>query len=83
MIKIKKILFILLLVVASLNSSSATITDGLFITIGDKAVTISDIVKEIKLIIILNMGLLENNVFTELFKEVFTKIFAKKVLNLT
>jgi peptidyl-prolyl cis-trans isomerase SurA len=81
-IKIKKILFILLLVVASLNSSSATITDGLFITIGDRAVTKSDIVKEIKLILILNNMTYSDEKREELQNMAVKSIIKKTVKNI-
>jgi len=53
-IKIKKIFIAILISLISLTKVGAAIQDGLFITIGDKAITKSDIVNEIKVILILN-----------------------------
>ena len=54
MIKIKKIFIAILISLIGLTKVSAGIQDGLFIAIGDKAITKSDIVNEIKVILILN-----------------------------
>ena len=52
--KIKKILCLILILIASPLSANAKIEDGLFITVGNKAITKSDIVNEIKILLILN-----------------------------
>ena len=52
--KIQKIFLILSFVLFNLTNANSTIKDGLFITIGDKAITSLDIVNEIKVILILN-----------------------------
>ena len=54
MIKIKKILIVTLFFVISVAKGNAEIKDGLFLTVGSKAITKSDIVNEIKIILILN-----------------------------
>jgi len=60
-IKIKKILIVTLILVISLAKGNAEIKDGLFLTVGSKAITKSDIVNEIKIILILNnMGYSED-----------------------
>jgi peptidyl-prolyl cis-trans isomerase SurA len=52
--KIQKIFLILSFVLFNLTNVNSAIKDGLFITIGDKAITSLDIVNEIKVILILN-----------------------------
>ena len=54
MIKIKKTFIIILISVISFAKVNAEIKDGLFLTVGNRAITKSDIVSEIKLILILN-----------------------------
>ena len=54
MIKIKKIFFLLLFLLACINKANTDISDGLHMTVGDKPITKSDIVDEIKIILILN-----------------------------
>ena len=55
MIKIKKIIITLFIcLISNSNVYAETIEDGLFIIVGNKAITKSDIVDEIKLILILN-----------------------------
>ena len=54
MINIKKIIFVLLLSFICLTKGNAVIKDSLFATVGNKAVTHSDIVNEIKTILILS-----------------------------
>tara|TARA_B100000700_G_C14964562_1_gene818226 strand:+ start:12 stop:953 length:942 start_codon:yes stop_codon:yes gene_type:complete len=53
-IKIKKIFILFLICLASLSKVNAEIKDSLFITVGDRAITQSDIVDEIKIILILS-----------------------------
>jgi len=53
-IKIKKIFFLLIFLFASIINVSAEIKDGIFMTIGDRPITKSDLVDEIKIILILN-----------------------------
>ena len=54
MIKAKKIFFLILISLICIVKVNAKIEDALFITVGDKAITKSDIVDEIKIILILN-----------------------------
>jgi len=53
-IKIKKIVFFILIILVLPIKVNAEIKDGLFATVGNKAITKSDIVDEIKIILILN-----------------------------
>ena len=52
--KIKKIIFFILLSLLCIEKVNAQIKDSLFITVGNKPITKSDIVNEIKIILILN-----------------------------
>jgi len=52
--KIKKIIFFIFLSLICIEKVNAQIKDSLFITIGNKPITKSDIVNEIKIILILN-----------------------------
>jgi peptidyl-prolyl cis-trans isomerase SurA len=52
--KIKKIIFLVLISFICIEKGNAEISDSLFMTIGNKPITKSDIVNEIKLILILN-----------------------------
>ena len=54
MINIKKLIFVIILSFLYLTKSDAVIKDSLFATVGNKAITHSDIVDEIKIILILN-----------------------------
>jgi len=53
-IKIKKILLIILFLLLGLERATTEITDSLFMTVGDKPITKSDLVDEIKIILILS-----------------------------
>jgi peptidyl-prolyl cis-trans isomerase SurA len=53
-IKIKKIIILFFILILSVAKTNATIQDSIFATVGSKAVTQSDIVKEIKIILILS-----------------------------
>jgi len=53
-IKIKIILIIFLISISGLDKSLAKIKDGILISVGNKVITKSDIVNEIKIILILN-----------------------------
>ena len=54
MIKFKKILIIILFTICALNKSVAEIKDGILISVGNKVITKSDVLNEIKVILILN-----------------------------
>ncbi len=51
---LKKIIPAILILLISISQSNSIIKDSLFVTIGNKAVTHSDIVREIKIILIVN-----------------------------
>jgi len=53
-IKIKKIFLLAFFLLISVEKTTANITDSIFMTIGDKPITQSDLVDEIKIILILN-----------------------------
>ena len=50
----KKILLLFILLLTTVEKANSEISDGLFMTIGDKPITKSDVVNEIKIILILN-----------------------------
>ena len=52
--KLKKIFFLVLFLLISIEKANAEISDSVFMTIGNKPITKSDIVDEIKIILILN-----------------------------
>jgi peptidyl-prolyl cis-trans isomerase SurA len=52
-IKIKKIIYLVLILIACANKTTGEISDGLFMTIGNKPITKSDVRNEIKLLLIL------------------------------
>ena len=54
MIKIKKIFFLFLFLLINIEKTNAEISDSLFMTIGNKPITQSDLVNEIKIILILS-----------------------------
>ena len=54
MIKLKKIIFILILSSLFISKGHTVIKDSIFATVGNKAITRSDIINEIKIILILN-----------------------------
>ena len=54
MINLKKTIIIILLLLLTISKGNGEIKDALLATIGDKPVTKSDIVNEIKIILLLN-----------------------------
>ena len=50
----KKIIVIIFIAFFCLNESKAIIKDSLYVTVGNKAITQSDIIEEIKMILLLN-----------------------------
>ena len=54
MIHIKKIIYTIIILTVFLTNGKTEIKDSLFATIGNKAITRSDIINEIKVILILN-----------------------------
>ena len=75
MINIKKIFFLIILLIISFTKVNAVIDDGMFITIGNKAITKSDIVNEIKIILLLN-----NKVYSSSNKEELREIAITTIL---
>ena len=61
MIKIKKIFFLVLFLLINIEKTNAEISDSLFMTIGNKPITHSDLVDEIKIILILIVHLFLSN----------------------
>ena len=68
MIKIKKIFISILITLVSLSNANAEIKDGLFVVVGNKAITKSDIVNEIKIILLLNNMSYSNDMKDQLRK---------------
>ena len=64
MIKLQKKIFILIFAFFLTAESKAAIIDKIFATVGDKVITRSDVINEIKTILILN-----NQIYTEDIKE--------------
>ena len=54
MTKLKKIIFVLIVSFLFVNAGNAVIKDSIFATVGNKVITKSDIINEIKIILILN-----------------------------
>ena len=54
MIKILRISFLFIILIFCASKGNTAIKDGLFATVGDKAITFSDIENEVKLILILS-----------------------------
>jgi len=75
MIKLKKIIFFILLSLIFIEKTNAGISDALFMTVGNKPVTKSDIVNEIKIILILN-----NESYSEEKREVLQQIAVKQLI---
>ena len=76
---LKKIFFSILLTIIFIEKSHAVISDALFMTIGDKAVTQSDIVAEIKTLLILNNESYSQDKRDQLHKIAVNSIIKRKV----
>ena len=72
MIKIKKIFFLVLFLLINIEKTNAEISDSLFMTIGNKPITQSDLVDEIKIILILN-----NESYSDEKKDILHKLAVK------
>ena len=91
MINIKKTFFVILIYLSCIIESYSSIKDGLFATVGSKAITRSDIVNEIKTILILsgqnystqNAQQLENVAINSTIKRIVKQIEVEKYDNLT
>ena len=77
MINIKKIIIIIIISSFYLAESNAVIKDSLYVTVGDKAITRSDIVNEIKIMLILN-----NQSFSEEKKEYLQSVAIRSVIKI-
>ena len=75
MINIKKIIIIIIISSFYLAESNAVIKDSLYVTVGDKAITRSDIVNEIKIMLILN-----NQSFSEEKKEYLQSVAIRSII---
>ena len=52
--KIIKLIFLIIITFANIEKASSSISDSLFMTVGNKPVLQSDIVNEIKILLVLN-----------------------------
>ena len=75
MIKIKKIFLLAFFLLISVEKTTANITDSIFMTIGDKPITQSDLVDEIKIILILN-----NQSYSDEKREVLHELAIKSTI---
>jgi len=74
-IKIKKIILLILIPLLFAERTNAEISDSIFMSIGDKPITKSDIVNEIKIILILN-----NESYTDDKREQLHEVAVKSVV---
>tara|TARA_B100000029_G_scaffold491029_1_gene550713 strand:- start:94 stop:1035 length:942 start_codon:yes stop_codon:yes gene_type:complete len=74
-IKIKKIIFIFLIFILFTEKTISEINDSLFLTVGNRAITKSDIVNEIKIILILN-----NESYSEDKRDRLHKMAVKQII---
>ena len=80
MIKIKKIIFLALIpLLICIEKGNAEIKDSLFMTIGNKAIVQSDIVNEIKILLILNNESYSDDIRDKLQKSAVKSIINRKV----
>ncbi len=77
--KINKIIFFIFLSLITVEKSFAEIKDKLFMTIGDKAITASDIVNEIKIILILNNQAYNDEIKDKLHKLAINSIIKRNI----
>jgi hypothetical protein len=75
---IKKPFFLVLFLLISIEKVNAEISDGLFMTVGNKPITKSDLVNEIKIILILN-----NESYSEEKRDRLHKIAVKSIIKRT
>ena len=75
MINIKKIIAFLIISLLSISGSYAKIEDAIYATVANKAITHSDIINEIKIILILN-----GQMYSEDRKEILEKMAIKSVV---
>ena len=77
--KIKKIVLVILISLICLEKANTEIRDSLFMTIGDKAIAQSDIVNEIKILLILNNESYSDEKREELHKLSIQSIIKRKI----
>jgi len=73
--KIKKIIFVILISLIFIGEGNSEINDSLFMTIGNRGITQSDIVNEIKILLILN-----NESYTEEKRDKLQKIAVNSII---
>ena len=74
----KKIFFCFIISLILLTTGNTTIKDSIFATVGDKAITRSDIINEIKIILILN-----NQTYSEEIKEQLDRTAIQSIIKRT
>ena len=77
--KIKKIILVILISLICLEKANTEISDSLFMTIGDKAIAQSDIVNEIKILLILNNESYSDEKREELHRVSVQSIIKRKI----
>jgi peptidyl-prolyl cis-trans isomerase SurA len=77
-IKIRKIFFLVLFLLINIEKTNAEISDSLFMTIGNKPITQSDLVDEIKIILILN-----NESYSDEKKDILHELAVKSTIKRT
>ena len=77
--KIKKIVLLILISLICLEKANTEISDSLFMTIGDKAIAQSDIVNEIKILLILNNESYSDGKMDELHRVSVQSIIKRKI----
>ena len=79
MINIKKTIFIFVITLLFLSKANAVIKDALFATVGNKAITQSDIINEVKTILILNGQAFSENQRTQIESAAIKSIIKRTV----
>ncbi len=79
MINIKKTIFIFVITLLFLSKANAIIKDALFATVGNKAITQSDIINEVKTILILNGQAFSENQRTQIESAAIKSIIKRTV----
>ena len=77
--KIKKIFFLILITLISIENVIAEINDSLFMTIGNEAIPQSDVVNEIKILLILNNESYSEEKREQLQKTAINSIIKRKI----
>ena len=79
MINIKKIIFLVLISFICLEKANTEIKDALYMTVGNKAVTQSDIINEMKIILILNKQSYSDSKKEQLHKSAVNSIITRLI----